>query len=187
MSDLVGNPEDRFSHNEAHILMDIHSKVVSFIQKVKRKQRLGNGTIRTKILSLKPKCLKLKLQLDIIHRQHTAAISKKVATQLPLPYLINLNFAKTRCCYGCLCQKFVILVISRFGFEGWIWVLITSVPDLCILFTFLFTHKAVIYPLEKARKLDWTVMVANMEVINPDMFIDRDKETVYAMTSFKVS
>ena len=29
----------------------------------------------------------------------------------------------------------VVLVISRFGFEGWIWVLIASVPDLCILFT----------------------------------------------------
>ena len=28
------------------------------------------------------------------------------------------------------------LVTSRFGFEGWIWVLIASVPDLCILFTF---------------------------------------------------
>ena len=26
-------------------------------------------------------------------------------------------------------------VISRFGYEGWIWVLIASVPDLCILFT----------------------------------------------------
>ena len=31
---------------------------------------------------------------------------------------------------------FVILVISCFGLEGWIWVLIASVPDLCILFTF---------------------------------------------------
>ena len=30
----------------------------------------------------------------------------------------------------------VILVISRFGFEGWIRVLIASVPDICILFTF---------------------------------------------------
>ena len=30
----------------------------------------------------------------------------------------------------------VILVISRFGFDGWIRVLIASVPDLCILFTF---------------------------------------------------
>ena len=28
-------------------------------------------------------------------------------------------------------RLFVILVISRFGFEGWIWVLIASVPDLC--------------------------------------------------------
>ena len=27
---------------------------------------------------------------------------------------------------------------SRIGFEGWIWVLIASVPDLCILFTCLF-------------------------------------------------
>ena len=31
-----------------------------------------------------------------------------------------------------------ILVISRFGFEGWIWVLIATIPDLCILFTFKF-------------------------------------------------
>ena len=29
-----------------------------------------------------------------------------------------------------------MLVISRLGFEGWSWVLIASVPDLCILFTF---------------------------------------------------
>ena len=28
-----------------------------------------------------------------------------------------------------------ILVFYRFGFEGWIRVLITSVPDLCILLT----------------------------------------------------
>ena len=30
----------------------------------------------------------------------------------------------------------MVLVISRFGFEGWFGVLIASVPDLCILFTF---------------------------------------------------
>ena len=30
----------------------------------------------------------------------------------------------------------MIYVIFRFGFEGWIWVLIASVPDLCIRFTF---------------------------------------------------
>ena len=30
---------------------------------------------------------------------------------------------------------FVILVMTRFGFEGWIWVLIASVVDLCIRFT----------------------------------------------------
>ena len=28
------------------------------------------------------------------------------------------------------------IFISRFGFEGWIWILIATVPDLCILFTF---------------------------------------------------
>ena len=32
---------------------------------------------------------------------------------------------------------FVILVISGFGFEGLIWDLIASVPDLCIRFTFI--------------------------------------------------
>ena len=26
--------------------------------------------------------------------------------------------------------------MTGFGFEGWIWILIASVPDLCILFTF---------------------------------------------------
>ena len=30
------------------------------------------------------------------------------------------------------------LIFSRFGFEGWIWVLIASVPDLCIFFTFVY-------------------------------------------------
>ena len=32
---------------------------------------------------------------------------------------------------------FLVLVIAHFGFEGWIWVLIASVPGLCIRFTFL--------------------------------------------------
>ena len=30
----------------------------------------------------------------------------------------------------------IILVISRFNFEGWIWVLIASIPDLGILSDF---------------------------------------------------
>ena len=30
-----------------------------------------------------------------------------------------------------------ILVVSRFGFEGWIWVLFAPVPGLCIVFTFM--------------------------------------------------
>ena len=32
---------------------------------------------------------------------------------------------------------FVISVISRFDFEGWNWVLMGSVPGICILFTFI--------------------------------------------------
>ena len=33
---------------------------------------------------------------------------------------------------------FVILVVSHFGFGGWIWVLqIASVPGLCVLLTFI--------------------------------------------------
>ena len=35
---------------------------------------------------------------------------------------------------------FVILVISRYGFEGGIWVLITPVPGHCILVTFRNLH-----------------------------------------------
>ena len=31
----------------------------------------------------------------------------------------------------------LFLVIFRFGFEGWIGVLIASVPDICMLFTFV--------------------------------------------------
>ena len=34
----------------------------------------------------------------------------------------------------------MIIVISRFGFEGWIWVLIASAPDLCILFSFTVSY-----------------------------------------------
>lgn len=48
-------------------------------------------------------------------------------------------------------------------------------------------RKAVVYPLEDARKLDDITIVANKERINPDMFIDESKESIYAMTSFKVA
>ena len=36
-----------------------------------------------------------------------------------------------------LFSDFVILVMSRFGFKGLIWVLIASVPGLCIHFIFM--------------------------------------------------
>ena len=36
---------------------------------------------------------------------------------------------------------FVILVIPRFDFEGWIWVLVALVPVLCILFTLILLNK----------------------------------------------
>ena len=52
--------------------------------------------------------------------------------------LLSGHLLGNRCLLGSLLFVFllyVILFISRFGFEGWIWVLIASVPDLCILFT----------------------------------------------------
>ena len=36
---------------------------------------------------------------------------------------------------------FVILVISCFGGEGWIYVLITSVSGLCLIFTLMYSYK----------------------------------------------
>ena len=36
---------------------------------------------------------------------------------------------------------YVYFSYSRFGSEGWIWVLIVSVPDLCMLFTVLSLEK----------------------------------------------
>ena len=44
------------------------------------------------------------------------------------------------CSLSILLHVFVILVtllFFHFGFESWIWVLIASFPDLCILFTFM--------------------------------------------------
>ena len=38
--------------------------------------------------------------------------------------------------------SFVILVISRFGFEGWIWVLTATLPDFCILFIYINLRKS---------------------------------------------
>ena len=40
-------------------------------------------------------------------------------------------------CSLCSFLFFVILVISRFCFEGLIWVLLASVPDICIFFLHL--------------------------------------------------
>ena len=42
-------------------------------------------------------------------------------------------------CSLCIFLLFVVIVISRFGFEGWILVLIASVPGLCTLFYFSLT------------------------------------------------
>ena len=41
--------------------------------------------------------------------------------------------------------SFVILVISRFVFEGWIWVLFALFPGLCILFTFIKLYLIIVY------------------------------------------
>ena len=49
----------------------------------------------------------------------------------------------TICSLCILTTVFVIVVISQFGFEGWINVLIDSVPDRCIV---LFTFKSRVLP-----------------------------------------
>ena len=55
-------------------------------------------------------------------------------------HIIFSHLLDDSCSIGCphvlfVFLLFVVLVISRFGFEVWSWVLIASVPDLCILFT----------------------------------------------------
>ena len=45
-------------------------------------------------------------------------------------------FGKTLLTRLTICFLFAILVISRFHFDGWILVMIASVPDFCISFTF---------------------------------------------------
>ena len=50
-----------------------------------------------------------------------------------IPYFLKKILAGDR---NSLNLLVIIIITSRFGFEGWIWVLIASVPDLCILFTF---------------------------------------------------
>ena len=67
-------------------------------------------------------------------------------------------------CYCCILT--IILVISRFAFELLIWVLIASVPGLCIIFTFL--HVVMLHrhmPLYKIF-LNWTKRVNHLYKIH---------------------
>ena len=51
------------------------------------------------------------------------------------PTFEKLSLTRLTICSLCI-MTLVILIISRFGLECWIWVLIASVPDICIHFTF---------------------------------------------------
>ena len=62
---------------------------------------------------------------------------------------------------SCSLGSFVSLVISRFGFEGWIWVLIASVPDLCILFTFISLHVPVHFRIRQSPTLSLVTGMGN--------------------------
>ena len=48
--------------------------------------------------------------------------------------LLSGHLTRLTICFLCI---LTICIISNFpfGFEGWIWVLVASVPDLCIMFT----------------------------------------------------
>ena len=51
------------------------------------------------------------------------------------PLFLSLDaipFTRLTICFLCI---LTIYKLSHLGFEGWIWVLIASVPDLCIMFT----------------------------------------------------
>ena len=63
----------------------------------------------------------------------------------------------------------MILVISRFGFEGWIWVLIASVPDLCTIFNYNrdIKNRATMYNIEVS-------LATRLKII----FIHKDKTGV---------
>ena len=57
----------------------------------------------------------------------------------------------------------VILVISHFGFEGWIWVQVTSFPDLCIRLTIKMEEMDTFYSnghslLQMEFKINLTIM-----------------------------
>ena len=47
---------------------------------------------------------------------------------------------------------FVILVISHFGFEGWIWVLIASVPDLRYFLLLVVSLRCQVWNQSKSKK-----------------------------------
>ena len=61
---------------------------------------------------------------------------------------------------------FVILVISRFGLEGWNWILAASVPDLCILFTVFAT--GFVYDYANAvitQAFSWYSLLVSFDVL----------------------
>ena len=53
-----------------------------------------------------------------------------------------------------------LLVIFRFGFESWSWVLIVSVPDLCILFPLVleFTAVFIIFLIFALEQRSWVLL-----------------------------
>ena len=53
------------------------------------------------------------------------------------PPFVKELFTRLTICSLCNLTIYAILVISRFGFEGGIWVLIAPVPGHCILVTFI--------------------------------------------------
>ena len=62
-------------------------------------------------------------------------------------------------CMFSLYFDYFYLVISRFGFEGLIWVLIASGPGLCILFTFHTLKKGISFAVKFSLCLDKEYLV----------------------------
>ena len=139
MSDLVGNPEDQFSHNKAQQMDISHT--------VRTKNRANSyfpegGHSASLTVHCKKNRYHKKKRIDTKKRlgrqEHSAPVlwigaltcDRRPCAGTFVPEHVKIM---STCNIKCL---FVNLVISRFGFEGRIWVLISPVPGHCLLVAF---------------------------------------------------
>ena len=72
-----------------------------------------------------------------------------------------------------------LVSFSRFGFEGWILVLIASVPDLCILFTSFFFRMDSLYSTLKFYRI-----LFNFHLIHRYLSLTTTSHGKYSLTLY---